>query len=232
MKTFKPSALSRGTKRLADPGLVRLLLAVAYKDVVDKAVGGLLGRGRGRRLAALVERDRIIVLELDLQHRTLVGLVGDDLLLDVGVQVEDADDAAVAASRAAEPIEEVAGEDAVLRPFADISRIGPPGRRDDDPARAGLQHVEIVIREPRIDPRGRDDILRFADPAGVTAVEHGRQPLGLDGVERRGELRSRYRRARQVLVTGIDHLDGQEVLPLVRPLIDLPAMSREVEEDG
>lgn len=29
-----------------------------------------------------------------------------------------------------------------------------------------------------------------------------------------------------------DHIDGQQVLPLIRPLVDLPAMPGEIEKDG
>ena len=165
---LEPLGLEPGVERLADPGLVGLLLAVAEEDVIlEPVIGPLDGLGVGG-LAASVEDDRVILLQLDLEHRPLVRLVGDDFLLHVGVQVEDADHAAVAAGRAAEAFEEVAREHAVLRPVADISRIGPARRRDDDPARAGLQPVEIAVRKA-----GRDRRRRAPGREARRSLRHG-----------------------------------------------------------
>ena len=75
-----------------------------------------------------------------------------------------------------------------FRPVADVGRIGPPCRRDDDPPRAGLQLIEIAVREADHDLLGRSEVSRLADPSSVAAVEHDRQPLRLDCPERLGEF--------------------------------------------
>ena len=126
----------------------------------------------------------------------------------------------------------MAREHAVLCPFTDIRWIGPSGRRDDDTARAGLQVIEIAVREADCDLLRRSEVARLANPAGVAAVEYDRQPLGLDCPEYLAKFGPRDRRARQVVIPRVDHFDRQEVLALVRPLSDVPAVPREIEEDG
>ena len=134
----------------------------------------------GRRsLAAAIENDRIVFLKLDFQHRTLVWLFGDDRFLHVGIEIQDADDAAVASRSAAKPVQEMPREYTVLRALADVGRVASARRRNYHSTRARLQLVEIAVRETDRELIRVSQVARFADPTGVAAIEHDGQPPGL-----------------------------------------------------
>ena len=111
-----------------------------------------------------MEGDREVVLQFGLEHRVLARLVGRHPRLDVLEQVEHADEPVGPGRPAPEPVEQVAGEEAILRPRRDPGQLVGPRRGEHHPPAAGPRGVVIGVRQPR--PEG----------APWSTAEAGRSP--------------------------------------------------------
>src|SRR5262249_4293065 len=92
---------------------------VAEEYIVGVAVGWRRYDDRHGR-SAPVPRDRIVLLELGLEHGTLPALLADNLLLDMVEQVAHANHPVGTAGTAAEPVQQVPGEHAVAGTRHDV----------------------------------------------------------------------------------------------------------------
>src|SRR5205823_10934647 len=108
--------------------------------------------------------------------------------LDVLEQVEDADEAVLAGDAAAQAVEQVPGEQAVLGAGEDVGKLVRPGRGEDDPAAAGRQRFVEAAGQAGPQRRRGGEVARPADAAGVAAVEDDDGLAGRHGAQGPGEL--------------------------------------------